>query len=220
MNGVSAMKSYGKTVKIVLAFVLIVVAVLWAMNSIRSLSYSGANLTFPVGNGVVTVTNPSNQPIPVQLVDAGSRSFSVSSPIEGMPRSSTKQENGTTVSQLVEFTLPPGVSEFTVVRGANVTTPVNFVANTDTNLEATAQPQNANDTRTTIIMVALIILGSLFYISRTTDHRWIGILRGQPVPVPVLKPAVESFTNSQGQAIRSFGDNRADISDNPTAHQQ
>ncbi len=214
------MKSYWKTVKIGLAFVLIVVTVFWAMNSVRSLSYSGANLTFPVGNGAVTMTNPSDQPLPVQLVSTGSRSFSVSSTIEGMPRSSTKQVNGTTVSQLTAFALPPGVSEFTVVRGGNAKTDVNFVANTETKLEAVAQPLSTNDARTTIIVAVVVTLGTLFYISRATGHRWIGILRGQPAPVPVLKPVVESATDRQGQAIRAFGDNRADLSEDSRVHQQ
>jgi preprotein translocase subunit SecE len=211
MNGVNAMKRNWKIVKIVLALVIGMGAVLWAVNSLRSLSYSGANLTFPVGNGAVTVTNPSNQPIPVQLVSAGSRSFSVSSTIEGVPTSSTKQDTGTTVSQLVEFALPPGVSEFTVVRGGNVKTDVNFVANTETKLEATAQPLSTTDTRTTIIVTLVVVFGALFYISRTTDYRWIGILRGQPAPVPVLEPVV-SAADMQGAPLRSYGDNRANIS--------
>jgi preprotein translocase subunit SecE len=214
------MKRYWNIFKVLLVLVIAIGAIFWAAGSVRSLSYSRANLTFSVGNGSVTVTNPSNQPIPVQLVSAGSRSFTVSSAIEGMPRSSTKQGTGTTVSQLVEFTLPPGVSEFTVVHATNVTTPVNFVANTETKLEATAQPLNTNDTRTTIIVAVVVVFGALFYASRTTGHRWIGILRGQPAPVPILNPVVKSAADSQGQTIRSFGDNRADLSTESRAHQQ
>jgi preprotein translocase subunit SecE len=169
------MNHYWKTVKIVLAFVIVVGAVFWAVNSVRSLSYSGTYLTFPVGNGAVTVTNPSNQPLPVQLVSAGSRSFSVSSTIEGMPGSSTRQQAGSTIGQLVEFALPPGVSEFMVVRGTNVTTDVNFVANTETKLEATAQPLNTNDTRAIIIVAVVFVLAMIFYISRATGLRWISV---------------------------------------------
>jgi hypothetical protein len=206
------MKRYWKMFKIGVVLVIAIGAIFWAAGSVRSLSYSGANLTFPVGNGAVTVTNPSNQPISVQLVSAGSRSFTVSSTIEGMPRSSTKQDNGTTVSQLVEFVLPPGAGEFTVVRGSNVTTDVNFVANTETKLEATAQPLNTNDTRTTVIIAVLVVSGALFYVSRTTNHRWIGILRGQPTPAPVLEPVIETAADRQGRSPRSYGDNRANIS--------
>jgi preprotein translocase subunit SecE len=171
------MKLNWKTVKITLAFVIVIGAIFWAVNAVRSLSYSGASLTFPVGYGAVTVTNPSNQPVAVQLVSAGSRSFSVSSAIEGLSGSSTTQQTGTVTSQLVEFVLPPGVSEFTVVRGKNVTTEVDFVANNEIKLEAAAQPLNTNDTRTTIIVAVVVVFGALFYISRTTGIRWISASR-------------------------------------------
>jgi hypothetical protein len=206
------MKRYWKMFKIVLVLVIAIGAIFWAAGSVRSLSYSGTNLTFPVGNGAVTVTNPSNQPVPVQLISTGSRSFSVSSTIEGLSGSSTTQGTGTATSQLVEFVLPPGVSEITVVRRTNVTTEVDFVANTETKLEAVAQPLSVTDARTTSIVAVLVVFGALFYISRTTNHRWIGILRGQPTPAPVLEPVVESAADRQGRAPRSYGDNRADIS--------
>jgi hypothetical protein len=213
------MNRYWNPLKIVLACVIVIGTIFWAMNSVRPISYSGADLTFPVGNGAITLTNPSDQPIPVQLVSTGSRTFSVSSTIEGMPSSSTKQETGTTASQLVEFVLPPGVSELTVVRSGNTKPTVNFVANTETKLEAAALPLNTNDTRTTIIIVVVVMLGALFYISRATNHRWIGILRGQPAPAAILKPAVEVASYRQGQTIRAFGDNRTDLSDEPKVQQ-
>ncbi len=167
------MKLNWKTFKIALAFVVVIGAIFWAAGSVRSLSYSGANLTFPVGNGAVTVTNPSNQPVPVQLVSAESHSFLVSSTIDGLSGSSTRLVTGTVTSQLVEFALPPGVSEFTVLRGTNVTTEVDFVANTEIKLEAAAQPLNTTDTGTTILVAAIVVFGALFYISRATGIRWI-----------------------------------------------
>jgi preprotein translocase subunit SecE len=171
------MKRYWKMFKIVLVLVIAIGAIFWAAGSVRSLSYSGTNLTFPVGNGAVTVTNPSNQPVPVQLISTGSRSFSVSSTIEGLSGSSTTQGTGTATSQLVEFVLPPGVSEITVVRRTNVTTEVDFVANTEIKLEVAAQPLNTNDTRTTIIVAVVVVFGALFYISRATGIRWISASR-------------------------------------------
>jgi hypothetical protein len=95
------------------------------------------------------------------------------------------------------------------VRGANVS----FVANNETKLEATVRPLTPKDTRTTIIVAAVVVLGALFYISRTTGHRWISILRRQKTSVPALKPVAESPDAGQGHAIRSYGDNRANIGD-------
>lgn len=110
--------------KVLVALVLMVGAIAWTANSIRSTSYSGANLNFSAGTGTVMMTNPSSESIPVRLSSASNRFFSVSSTIDGVPRSSTRGAG----ASLIEFELPPGVSEFTIVRGSGV----NFIADTDT----------------------------------------------------------------------------------------
>jgi len=195
--------------KVLLATGLIVAVIYWAVGSVLPRSYSGSALNFGVGSGTVTVTNPSTESIPVQLV-AKSRSFRVSITIEGVSGPSTRQGSGRDATNLFEFVLPPGVSKFTITRGADVS----FVANTETKLEATVLPVSVSESRTTIIVAAVVVLGALFYISRTTDHRWISILRRQETSVPDLKLAAESaaIAHGQGHVFRSPGDNRAKIS--------
>ncbi len=166
--------------RVLIAVVLIGGGILWAVDSVRTRSYAGTNLNFLIGRGPVTVTNPSDESVAVQLVGKGSRSFSVSSSMEGVSGAPTRQGTGSTTTQLFAFDLPPGVSEFTVVRGGASATDVNFVGNADTRLDATVQPLDASDARTTILAAAVIVLGGLFYISRTTEHRWISTLRRQP----------------------------------------
>lgn len=197
------------TWKVLLALALIVVAFFWAVDSVRPRSYSGSGLSFGIGSGPVMVTNPADEPVSVQLAGTGTRSFSVTSTIEGLPETSTREGTGRNTTQLLDFTLPPGTSEFTVARGTNV----NFVADADTNLEATVQPQGADEARTTLIIAAVVILGALFYISRTNDHRWINVLR-QKSPEEAVTPLVESpaVAHGQGRTIRAYGDNRTDIS--------
>jgi hypothetical protein len=68
-----------------------------------------------------------------------------------------------------EFQLPPGVSEFTVIRGNRV----NFVGSTETTLEATVQSISESEARTTLIAAVVVVLAGLFYISPTMGHRWI-----------------------------------------------
>jgi hypothetical protein len=159
--------------KALVALVVIIGATFWAVDTVRSRSYSGANLNFGVGSGTVIVRNPSTEPVPVQLVGTGTRSFTISSTMDGVTGSSTRQGTGRNTTQLFEFQVPPGVSEFTVVRGTNVS----LVANTVTNLEATVQLSTESESRTTIIVAAVVILGSLFYISHLTGHRWISASR-------------------------------------------
>jgi hypothetical protein len=191
--------------RVPIALLLIVGVSYWAGYSVFPRSYSGPALDFKVGSGTVTVTNPSNESVPAQLATK-SGSFRVSSAIEGLSGSSTRQGNGSSANNLFEFELPPGASEFTISRGRNVS----FVANTETKLEATVQPVSGSTARTTLIVTAVVILATLFYISNTTHHRWIGLLRRQKTPVPDLKSTV---AGGQGRAARSYGDNRSNIGD-------
>lgn len=194
--------------KIFVASVVIIAALFWAVNSISTRSYSGTELNFTVGQGAVTVTNPQDVPVPVQLVSPGTRAFSIVSTIAGVSGSSIVQGTGSARTQLFEFAPPSGVSQFTVTRGSNVS----LVANTDTSLDVSVQPLNETDTRTTLIVAVLVILGGLYYISKTTGHRWIARLRGQVAPAPVGQPLVQSALGGQGPEMRAYGDNRADIS--------
>lgn len=184
--------------KVLVAIVLMVGAIVWTVDSTRSKSYSGTKLDFEVGNGPVTMTNPSSESIPVQLVAASNRSFSVSSTIDSIPRASVREGTSPNITNVIAFELPPGVSEFTITRGSDV----NFVADTDTNLEATIHATN-NSTKVRVLVVFL--LATLFYISYATKHRWLYTLLGRE---PASKLHSKPYTGDQGGDIRSYGDNR------------
>ncbi len=193
--------------KVILSLVVIVAVLLWAVDSVRAGTYSGTDLNVELGKGAVTVTNPDAAPVDVQLVSAGTRSFTVSSSIDGVSGSSTTQGEGTARTQLFEFAAPSGASEFTVTRSTNV----NLVSTAP--LDVYVQPLTENDTRTTIIAAIVVTLGALYYISRTLNHRWIAMLRGKPMPEKTADPsAVSAATGQGGSTLRAYGDNRADIS--------
>jgi hypothetical protein len=162
-------------VRAIIALVLIVALIYLVVDSLRERAYSGANLSFPLGSGPVTVTNPSDSPVPVRLVSPESRAFSVSTTIDGVASMSTREGSGRETVYVSAFDLPPGEWVLTITRGRNVT----FMAETETVLEATAQAMNANDTRNVLIGTVLAVLAGLFYISRTTGHRWLSLLRRQ-----------------------------------------
>ncbi|MBZ0296213.1 MAG: hypothetical protein K8L99_26880 [Anaerolineae bacterium] len=155
--------------KVLVALLILAGAVIWSVDSIRARGYGGSDLNVGVGNGLVTVTNPSDEAIPVQLVGERAGTFTVSSSIEGVSGRSVTQGNGRNATQLLEFALPPGASQFTVVRGADI----HFVTIADTPLEVAVQPLNAEDTRNTLLIAGIVILGSLFYLSSLNGHRWI-----------------------------------------------
>jgi len=163
---------------IAVAIVVIVGALLWGVTSLNSQSYNGKQLNFDVGSGPVTVTNPSDELVAVQLVGTGSRSFSLVNTTLDITGTSKRQGN----SQSFDFELPSGVSEFSIARGKSVT----FVTSSDISLGAVVQPLSADDIQSTLIFIAVVILSALYFISRTTDHKWIRDLRqrqaGSPSP--------------------------------------
>ena len=187
--------------KVAVGAIVVIAAIVLAFSLTRSTAYSGANLNFDV-SGPVTIVNPSAEAIPVQLVGSGARNFAVSSNIEGVAGNSTRDGSGASATQTFLFDLPHGESQFSVERGNGV----QFVAATDTVLEAVSSPMTSDQMRTTLIVAGLAVLAALFYMSSATNHQWLNTIRGKPqfVPVPV------AADDCHGRASRSYGDNRAE----------
>jgi hypothetical protein len=186
-----------------MVLVLMIAVSIWAVNLIRPRNYSGNQLNFPVGSGTVTVNNPSDAPVPVLLSGISTRTYNLTSSIEGVAGRSTREGNGRAATQLFAFELPAGSSEFAVEHGTEVT----FIADTLTQLTANVQPVGAGTTRNTIIALIVAIAGSLYYISSTMNHGWLAQLRGiTPVEVAPL-PVLSNAADAHGRPMRSFGDN-------------
>ncbi len=175
--------------RLIIAAVVLVVAVFWGFDSVRTRSYSGTDLNVGVGSGPVTITNPSDEALPVQVVGTGTRSFSVTSDVEGVAGSSTREGTGRNTSQLFAFELPAGVTEMMIVaRGSDV----RFVADSSSRLDVIVQPLTAGDAQTTLIIAVIAILGALFYISRATGHPWLSLIRRDKAAVQDTQPHVAS----------------------------
>ena len=171
----------------IIPIVVLVVAVFWGIDSVRTRSYSGTDLNVGVGSGPITMTNPSDEALPVQFVGTGTRSFSVSSTAEDISGSSSREGSGSSASQLFEFSLPSGVTELMINRrGADVS----LVSDNGTRLDVVVQPLSASDAKTTIIITAIVILGALFYISKATDHSWINLIRRNKESLQDTQPHV------------------------------
>lgn len=198
--------------KIALAFVVIVGVIFWAVDSIRSRSYSETNLSFDTAGGLITITNLSDDPVAAQLVSSGFRTFQVSSTIEGVNGSSTREGTGSTRTNQLGFELPPGTSEFTITGG----TDIRFVADTDTELQATVNPLSGEARRNTLLAAVVVVFGALFYASNVVGHQWIKSLRHRVLPsqqdpsVQDTQPTPVVMQSTQGHSPRSYGDNRAE----------
>lgn len=194
------MRNIGTFIRIGVAFAIIIGVIFWATNTIRPRTYSGTEMMFAVGGGTVQVTNPSEQATTVQLIGTGSRTFRVTSTVEGLSGSSTRE--GSTRTHIFEFDLMPGINEFTVSGGNDV----NFVGGAGAELQATVNPIRSESQRTILIVAGLVILGALYYASSATQHRWFNTLRRKPAVVtPEADP--DNPVGGQGAPIRAYGDN-------------
>lgn len=190
--------------KVLVAAVLVMGTIFWAVDSTRPRSYSGANLSFGIGGGEVTVMNPSEAAVPVQIVSSGSRTFRIASSIDGVSGNSTRQGSGRTMTHLYEFELPAGLSTFTITNGNNTT----FATGAETILEAIVNPMGEGTVRATLIAAVIFVLILFYYMSNTTGHRWMSVLRGNIAANQAVKPLVATANLGQGRVAQSYGDNR------------
>jgi hypothetical protein len=161
--------------KALIAVLVLVATIVWGVSSLRSYSYSGTDLNVGIGSGPVTVTNPTDEALPVSLVSTKPGTFIILSNASGVEGRSTTQSSGRNASQRYEFALPPGVSEFTVSRGIDVS----FVATSEAALELVVQPLNSDDARNTLIIMVILIAGSFYYLSHSNGHRLMSAARRQ-----------------------------------------
>ena len=183
--------------KVLITFVVLVAVLFWGVDSLRTRWYSGTDLNFGVGSGPVTITNSTDAAVPVQLVSTGTRTFAVSSTTDGISGTSERQGSGRAITQAFAFDLPPGVTELMI--GAR-TTAVSFVAGEGSSLDASVQPLAASDAKTTTIVAGVVILGALFYLSKTTDHRWLKLIRRKRAHVQVQASEPPATSSSEGNA--------------------
>ena len=172
--------------RVLLALAVMVGVIVWTVSSVRSRSYSGTNLAFLTGQGPVTVTNPSASPVAAQLTSTGSQQFSLTGSSPGLAGNSAPQGTGSKITQSFDLSLLPGPNVFTITR----VTGVSFAGSADTSLQATVEPLTPDNVRNTLLFAVVVLLGALVYISYSTHHSWINLLRRTPAPVPV--PVVET----------------------------
>ncbi len=174
--------------KVLIPSILVLVALFWTVDSVRPRVYSGTHLNVSIGDGTVTLTNATSNPVPAQLVGTGTNTFSVSSNTAGLYGSSVRQtDSSNVIAQVFAFTVPVGISTFDITRGSHVT----FVGDPALSLTISVEPLNSGDATLTILVGLLVILGSLFYISRQTQHSWLKRFRHQATAAQVSERAAE-----------------------------
>lgn len=173
--------------KMIIGAVVIAATVYLALGAVRPTTYSGLGLDFLVGRGAVTITNPSKDAVPVQLIGTGSSVFTLASQTAGVAGSSVKQTVGSTSTQVLDFSQPSGATTFSVTKGNKV----KYVGGAETRLNASVDPVTADESRNIGIGAIVIILASLYYISAQNEHAIVRKLIRRELPVPVVVPVAE-----------------------------
>jgi len=200
------MKMNWTIVKVALALVIALAAVVWGVSQALPINYSGTNLDFAIASGSVSVTNRSDQRIPAQVLGTGTSTFRVASTTDEVSGSSTREGSGRSATQSFTFDLPPGTTTFTVTRGTNLT----FVASGSTNLRATVNPVSEESLSMIAVIATVVVLIALYFASSAVEHRWIKRLLPQSTKMQdATTPASTAMTGGEGRAAVSFGDNRA-----------
>lgn len=186
------------------AIVVILLVGVWMFDSLRLRDYAGGNLNVSIGHGLVTLTNPSDEPIPAQLFSAGARSFAVSSPVEGLSGTSTREGSGSTATQTFLFNVPPGVSTLFVPRGTNVS----LMTDTADRLEVLVDTQSASEAQTIRIAGIVVMVIALYFIYRTVRGDQKLALRRQEIADAAAKPVVMNAVRDAnvGRDGRAYSD--------------
>ncbi len=166
----------GKKIRVIIAVLIMVGVMFWSFNLVRERSYSGSKMAFKVGSGSVLVTNRGQEPIPVEMrTDGRTSSFRIESAELGLKELSKRQSSGRNTYHAVTFDLPPGQARISVTRGSNV----QFVSPSNQRIDAIVTPMSQGSIRTTLILAGLVVLGTLYYISRTLEHQWVNAVRSK-----------------------------------------
>lgn len=163
-------------VKIGIAVIVILGAMYWGFTALRQYTYSGSNIMFPIGAGHVVISNLGDEAMPIEL-RSGERSsiFRVASTELGLQATAARQGTGRDSYYALFFDLPPGQARIDVTRGNDI----QMIARGDTRVEALVSPTAPNTVRWTLILSGALIAGSLYYISKWTNHRWLTALRNK-----------------------------------------
>jgi len=161
-------------IRLIIALLIMVGMVAWAINRVRDRSYSDSSFAVNVGSGSIVVTNPGSEPIPVSMRSEGRTGmFRIESEDLGLAVNAKRQNSGRVSYFAVQFDLPPGQATIDVVRGSDVL----FVSGSDQRLNAVVTPMSESSARAILILTGMVELAALYYISGRFEHRWIGALR-------------------------------------------
>ncbi|MBE2271944.1 MAG: hypothetical protein IAE80_27160 [Anaerolinea sp.] len=161
--------------KAILAVVIAVLAVVWAVSSVQQQSYTGTDLTFGIGSGTVAINNVSDASSEARLTSTGTRgAFTVTSSAAEAPILAVREGSGRNLVYVATLELPPGITEINLTRGSNV----NMEITGGNQMEVTVTPQSPSEQSTTLLVAAVVVVAAIAYTLFSSRQTWMGMLRG------------------------------------------
>jgi hypothetical protein len=189
--------------RIAIAVTVMVAAVIWMFDSVRTRYYEGNDLSFNVGSGIVTLTNASDESIDAQLTGTGARTFTVSGAEAGnISGTSTKQGTGRASTQLFDFTILPGTSAFSVVRG----TDIRLTSNNTTPISASVEPLTGSEVQTITLVGSAVLLGAALYIMNTIRSDRMNAQRRKEYDERTANRVIAASEANRGRDGRAYSD--------------
>lgn len=163
-------------IRVIAALLMIGAVVYFAVDAIKTESHTGSEVNFTT-SGIATVTNNTDDPVTMQATSRSSFTL-FSQQLEPPTMRATREGTGRTAMYVASAELPSGQSEVRVTRGSSVT----FELNGSGSIQATVAARDAEGNRNILIVAGVVCLGLLAYISFTTEHAWLGMVRGRFTP--------------------------------------
>ena len=158
-------------IRVIIALVVLAAVLYFAIGAVGQQTYAGEELSFTT-SGIATVVNTGDEPF--NLIATSGRSFTISTDDPDMRTlRAVREGSGRTAVYTVAADLSGGTTELRVTRGSDV----NFAITADSAIQATVAARDAAGNRNILIAAAVVSLGLLFYMSNTTDHAWVKMLR-------------------------------------------
>lgn len=156
----------------VIAALVVMVGVLYfAFTALQKEAYTGAEITF-TNNGIITVDNSTTDPVALRATSRRVFTITSTDPANTTLRA-VREGSGTAVLQVVETELPLGTTELRLTRGSEVT--YEFTATGPISTSIARYSPTAR--RNIVIGTGIICLALLFFMSQSTNHAWLNMVR-------------------------------------------
>lgn len=156
---------------VIAALVVMVGVIYFAFNALQKEKHAGAEITLTT-NGIITVNNTTTDPVALRATSRRVFTVTTTDPANETLRA-VREGTGAAVVQAVEAELPLGTTEMRLTRGSDVT----YVLTATGPIDASVARYGPTASRNIVIGTGIICLALLFFMSQSTKHAWLAMVK-------------------------------------------